>query len=129
MTLRLVLVIGAALAAACGKSDPAPTPGGGGGGGGNAATTITITSSGVSPVTLTVPRGSQVTMTNNDSRPHQPASDPHPTHEECPELNAWGTLSQGQSRQTANLNTARTCRYHDHDNPQNAALRGTIIIQ
>lgn len=128
MTLRLILVAGAALAVACGKSDPAPTPGGGGGGG-NPATTITITSSSVSPVTLIVPRGSQVTMTNNDSRAHQQASDPHPTHEECPELNAWGTLSQGQSRQTANLNTAGTCRYHDHDNPQNAALRGTIVIQ
>lgn len=66
---------------------------------------------------------------NNDSRAHEPASDPHPTHEECPELNTWGLLNPGQSRQTANLNTARTCRYHDHINPQSAALRGAIVIQ
>jgi len=125
MTVRTGwLLVGAALFAACGKTEPAPTPSAG-----NAATTITITSNGVSPATLTVPRGWQVTMVNNDSRAHEQASDPHPTHEECPELNTWGNLSPGQSRQTANLNTARTCRYHDHLNSGNNALRGTIVIQ
>ena len=66
---------------------------------------------------------------NTDSRTHQEASDPHPAHDECPELNTWGTLSNGQSRQSSNLNTARTCGYHDHDNPSSTAFQGTIIIQ
>lgn len=128
MTVRVrwSLVVGVALVAACGKSDSAPTPGGGGG---SAAATITITSNGVSPTTVTVPRGSQVLMVNSDSRAHEQASDPHPTHEECPELNTWGNLNPGQSRVTANLNTARTCRFHDHLNPGSNALRGAIVIQ
>ena len=33
------------------------------------------------------------------------------------------------SKQTGNLNTVRTCGYHDHLNPENAMLRGTITIQ
>lgn len=128
MTVRVrwSVVAAVALFVGCGKSDSAPSPGGGGG---SAAATITITSTGVSPLTVTVPRGSQVMMVNNDSRAHEQASDPHPTHEECPELNAWGNLSAGQSRLTANLNTARTCRYHDHLNPGSNALQGTIVIQ
>ncbi len=110
--------------AACGGSDsgsttPSPTP----------AAVITITSSGVSPRSVTVPRGSQVQFVNNDSRSHQMNSDPHPEHTECPELNAVGFLSPGASRTSGNLNTARTCRYHDHDLPNNATLQGAIVIQ
>jgi len=125
--LVLVLLVGGVLIGACGKSDPAPSSSGGGGS--DPATTFTITASGVSPRTMTVPRGTQVTFVNNDSRAHDMTSDPHPTHENCPELNSVGLLSAGQRRQSANLNTARTCGFHDHGLPSNTSLQGTITIQ
>ena len=100
---------------------PTPTPGGG--------TTITVTSSGASPRTLTVPAGSRVTFVNNDSRAHEMNSDPHPSHTDCPELNQVGFLSAGQSRQTGNLNTVRTCGFHDHGRSTNTSLQGTIVIR
>jgi hypothetical protein len=57
------------------------------------------------------------------------SSNPHPSHTDCPEINQVGFLSAGQSRQTGNLNTARTCGFHDHNQPTNASLQGTIVIQ
>src|ERR1700712_4779503 len=47
---------------------------------GNDAVTITITSSGVSPRTVTISPGTQVTFVNNDSTLHQMSSNPHPEH-------------------------------------------------
>ena len=92
--------------------------------------TITISSTGsVSPTTVTVTRGGRVTFVNNDSRSHDMASDPHPEHSTCPEINSVGFLNAGQSRTTGNLNTARTCTYHDHNLPASAGLKGTIVIQ
>ncbi|MGE3178865.1 MAG: hypothetical protein AB7O32_15450 [Vicinamibacterales bacterium] len=118
------------LAAGCSKGDQAPSSNGSGSGApGDPATTITITSSGVSPTTLTVARGTQVTFVNQDSRTHEMASDPHPTHTECPELNAVGFLAVGARRQTGNLNTVMTCGFHDHNLPQNTSLQGRIVVQ
>ena len=94
------------------------------------AATITIaTGSGVNTKSVTAPRGSQVQLVNNDSISHQMASDPHPEHTDCPEINTVGFLANGQSRQTGNLNTARTCGYHDHDKPDDKTLQGSIVIQ
>jgi hypothetical protein len=91
--------------------------------------TITIGSDGrISPSTVTVARGGRVTMVNNHSQAHDMWSDPHPEHTQCPEL-AWGFLSAGQQRASNNLNTARTCGFHDHNDPDNAGLRGSIVIQ
>ncbi len=119
------LVLAGLVTAACGTSEPAPSTGGGS----DPATTFTITASGVSPRTMTVPRGTQVTFVNNAGRAHDMSSDPHPTHENCPELNSVGLLSAGQRRQSANLNAAGRCGFHDHNQPGNAALQGTITIQ
>ena len=119
-------------AGGCSKSDSAPSGSGNGPGSGGTpdpATTITIGANGVSPRTITVPRGTQVTFVNGDSRSHVMASDPHPSHTNCPELNAVGFLSAGATRQTSNLNTAMTCGYHDHDLPQNSSLQGSITVQ
>lgn len=92
--------------------------------------TITIGSDGrVTPSTVTVTRGGRVTMINNDSRPHDMSSDPHPEHTQCPELNQWGFLTPGQQRTSSNLNTARTCGFHDHNLPANTGLQGSVIIQ
>lgn len=100
---------------------PTPTPGG---------TTVTIGTDGrVSPSSLTVAPGTRVTFVNNHNRQHDMASDPHPEHSNCQEVNQVGNLQPGQSRQTGNLNTARTCGYHDHNDPSNSGLMGSIVIQ
>ena len=91
--------------------------------------TITITNNAVSPQNITVTRGSQVTILNSDTRVHEMDSDPHPEHTDCPELNQIGFLNPGQSRQSGNLNIARKCGFHDHNNPDNDRLKGTITIQ
>ena len=93
------------------------------------AATITITASGVSPRSVTVSVGSRVTFVNNDSRPHEMTSDPHPSHTACPPINDVGFLQPGQSRTTGNLTTARTCGYHDHNRDTDTSLQGTIVIQ
>jgi plastocyanin len=119
-----------ALAAGCGGGDdgtptsPSPPPPTGGG---TQGTTITIGANGVmNPPMLTVSPGTRVTFTNNDTRDRDMHSDPHPTHGDCPEIDQVGFLAVGQSKQTGNLNTARTCGYHDHNDPDK---RGTIRIQ
>jgi hypothetical protein len=69
-----------------------------------------------------------VTFVNNDNRTHDMASNPHPEHTQCPEINSVGFLTPGQSRTTSNLTTVRTCGYHDHNQDSNTALQGTITI-
>lgn len=114
------------LAVACGDDSPTDpsddTPP-------TATTTLTITTSGVTPRTIVVSRGAQVTIVNNDTRNHNMTSDPHPTHTDCPEINQVGLLTPGQSKQTGNLTTARTCGFHDHDSPGTTSLQGSIVIQ
>ena len=93
------------------------------------STTITISNNAVCPQNITVPRGTQVTFVNSDSQTHEMNSDPHPTHEDCPEINAVGNLVAGQSRQTSNLVTAKTCGFHDHILFDVKSLQGSITIQ
>ncbi|MDP2319945.1 MAG: hypothetical protein Q8O42_11485 [Acidobacteriota bacterium] len=127
-------VIVALTAAACGggsgggstPTTPTPTPPSTG----SSTATITIGANGsVSPSSVTIARGDRVTFVNNHNRPHDMSSDPHPEHSQCPEINNAGFLSPGESRTTGNLNTARTCGFHDHIDFDNAGLKGTIIIQ
>jgi plastocyanin len=126
-------LVAAAVAAGCGGGSDSPTSpstGGGGGGGGGSAntTTITITSSGVSPRDITVALGSRVTFVNNDSIPHDMDSNPHPEHTDCPALSV-GFIAAGSSSTGQNLTTARVCGYHDHNQPSNTNLQGTVRIQ
>ena len=107
-----------------GSTPSSPSPSGGDGG-----TTITITSSGVSPRALTVPAGTRVTFVNSSTRAVDVSSNPHPDHTDCPEINQVGFLQPGQNRQTGNLNTRRTCGYHDHNRDTDTSLQGTITIQ
>lgn len=123
-----------ALAGCGGGSSSSPTsPSGGGSGSGSAGpsgATITIGSNGaVSPATVTITVGQSVTFVNNDSRVHDMASNPHPAHTDCPAMNAAGNLTAGQTKLTNAFTTARTCGFHDHSNPDNASLMGTVIIQ
>ena len=118
-----------ALAAGCGKSSTAaPSPAQTCSNLPN-ATTVLIANNAACPQSLTVARGTRVTFINNDTRPHEMTSDPHPEHTDCPELNQVGRLEVGQQRESGNLNTVRRCGFHDHINENNAALRGSITIQ
>ncbi|MBI2833301.1 MAG: hypothetical protein HYX76_02620 [Acidobacteria bacterium] len=125
---KAVLIGTIAVTTACsGSSSPSqPSPPGGGTSGG---TTITITASGVVPKEIQVSPGSRVTFVNNDTRQHDMASDPHPDHSDCPEINSVGFLQPGRSGMTDNLVTVRTCGYHDHDQPFTANLQGRIVIR
>jgi plastocyanin len=93
------------------------------------ATTILIISNAVCPQTMTVTPGSRVMFVNNDNRVHEMFSDPHPEHTNCVEINQVGHLEAGQQRETGNLNTIRSCGFHDHMQDQNRALQGTIVIR
>lgn len=136
MRLRGAVLTGLAIiAVACGgggsdggggtpttPTNPTPPPTG--------TTTITITAAGVSPQSITVPVGSRVTFINNDNRTHEMNSDPHPTHGDCPAIDEGiGFMAPGQTKLTTNLTVARTCGYHDHNQPDVASLRGRIIVQ
>ena len=109
---------------------PTPTPPPTTGGPNPTTATITIGADGaVSPSSVTIAPGGRVTFVNNNSRAHDMSSDPHPEHTQCPEINSVGFLTAGQTRTTGNLNTARTCGFHDHNLPGNTGLQGRIIIQ
>jgi plastocyanin len=130
--VAVAMLLGAAMACGGGDSPTSPTPpstGGGGSSGAADSATITITSSGVvSPSTVTIRQGGRVTFTNSDSRPHDMASDPHPTHEDCPPMDQVGFLDTGQSRTSGNFNVVRSCGFHDHNQPSNGGLQGRITI-
>jgi plastocyanin len=127
------LLLGAALAghAACGGgggSNPTtPTPPGAGGG--SSSPTITINNNTVTPSEIVIAQGQRVLFVNQDSRAHDMSSDPHPEHTDCPEINQAGFLSPGQSRETGNFVTAKTCGFHDHNQPTVTTLRGRIVVR
>ncbi len=83
----------------------------------------------MSPKTISVTPGTRVTFINNDRIVHEMDSDPHPDHTDCPEINQVDFISPGQTKLTGNLNTRRTCGYHDHNEDTNTRLQGSIIIQ
>ena len=97
---------------------------------GPSGATITITANGVSPQQVSITIGQSVTFVNNDTRPHEMASDPHPTHGTCPGIETGiGTLAAGQTKLTQGFANAGTCGYHDHLNSGTASLQGTIVIR
>jgi hypothetical protein len=93
-----------------------------------ATATITISPTGNAPKAIVITAGSRVRIVNNDVRPHDLASDPHPTHTDCPEAGG-GLLTPGASGQTGMFMTPRTCGIHDHNDPGNAAWMSRIIIR
>lgn len=91
--------------------------------------TVTIDSSGLVPRTIEIPLGGRLTIVNNDRVSHDMGSDPHPFHEDCPELNQIGMLEPGQARTSGNLVEARTCGMHDHIRPLVTSLQLRITIR
>ncbi len=133
--LPLQAVVALSLAACGGGStgtshsgSPTSPSGPAGGGPPTVTTNIVIGADGVAPASIQVSVGQRVTITNSGASTVQMSSDPHPTHTDCPQINALGTLAPGQAAQTAIFTAARTCGFHDHNDPENASLRGTIVI-
>ena len=119
--LLLIAACGSALAG-CGRdspNDPSEPP---------AAATVTLTAAGATPKVVQISPGSRVRFINNDTRAHNMVSDPHPEHNDCPEINQVGVLAPGQTRETGNLVQVRTCGFHDH-NDDPPAFRGQIVIK
>jgi plastocyanin len=122
--------------AACGGDGGggSPTaPGGGGSGGsgspGPVGATITIQGGRVNPAQVTVSVGQSVNFVNSDGTTRNVSSDPHPIHTDCPQINVVGNLANGQSRATNAFTQARTCGFHNHDDPDNDNFKGRIVIQ
>jgi len=117
---------------ACGKTTPTdilgnpitvaatPPPGG--------AATFNIVAGVVSPKQVEINVGQRVAFVNNDSSAHEIASNPHPVHTDCPPINEVGGLAPGNARLTGAFTIARTCGFHDHGQPDNTSLQGTIIV-
>jgi plastocyanin len=120
---RCLLSLAMAGAVGCSSSPSSTNPSG------SSTAVITITGIGASPKSVTVPPGGRVTFANHDTKAHQMYSDPHPEHTDCPEFDQVGFLAPGESRTTGNLNTVRTCGFHDHGDFENASLRGSVVIQ
>jgi plastocyanin len=91
---------------------------------------MTIGSNGaVSPGQVTISVGQSVTFINNDARSHDIESDPHPSHTACPSIANVGSLQPGQMKLTFGFSGTGSCGFHDHSDPNNAALKGLIVIQ
>ena len=84
---------------------------------------INITSQGFAPNQITVAKGTMVQFTNSDSRIHDVASAPHPTHTDLPQLRS-GSLAPGESY-SFTFSQVGTSGYHDHLTP---SLRGTVTV-
>ena len=121
--LTLTAVVVQLAACGGGGSPPGPSPG-------DNPNQMTISAAGVlTPSEITITAGSRVLFINNHSRGHQIASDPHPEHDQCREMDQVGLLGPGQRRESGNFVTAKTCGLHDHEDPDNASLKGRIIIR
>jgi hypothetical protein len=92
------------------------------------AHTVRLTAAGPQPKALTVRVGDSVTFVNEAPFEYWPASDPHPTHDRCPGLDARRGLRQGDTY-ALTLTERRTCTYHSHLDPFNTALTGSIVVQ
>lgn len=88
------------------------------------AASVSITSSGFSPASVTVKAGQTVTWTNNDSRTHQPAVDPHPVHSNLPGFDSAPGIAAGQTY-SFTFTKAGTWAYHDH---LFSFRTGTVIV-
>lgn len=136
--VRRALAIGTLVTmAACGGSSPSSPSGSGGsvvvgstGIVGPIGATITIgANSAVSPSQVTIAVGQSVTFVNNDTRSHDMSSDPHPAHTDCPSFSNVGLLQPGQSKSTFGFIKSGSCGVHDHNNSDNAGLKGRIVVQ
>jgi plastocyanin len=121
------LAAAALVLAACGGGGY-NTPTAPGGSSGTVAATITIRANGtVEPAEVSISLGQRVRFVNEHAGQHQPTSNPHLSHTDCPALNL-PIMNNGQSANTAAFDTPKVCGFHDHMNPDTVELRGTIRV-
>lgn len=87
---------------------------------------IEITKDGFTPLTIRIKKGESITWVNKDARPHQVASDPHPTGNLLPSLKSEDPLLQ-EEQYTAIFEQAGTFTYHDYLDP--VGYQGAIIVE
>jgi hypothetical protein len=114
------------VASACGGGSGNSTPTTPSGSGGVGAT-ITITNA-ADPRDVRIDTGQSVRVVNNSTRSVSIKSDPHPTHGSCPPIDSTAAIASGASVVMGPFDRTGTCHYHDHNDPQNADLRGQIRI-
>ena len=92
-------------------------------------TVITIRADGtIEPKEVRISIREQVRFVNQDTRVHQPQSNPHLMHTDCPALNSVGVLQPGESRTTGAFEIEKACGFHDHMNPDASGLAGVIRV-
>ncbi len=87
---------------------------------------VTIDKKGFMPETITVKKGTIVTFTNKDSKPHRVATDPHPSHTSVPGFDSQTTIVKGQSY-SFYFDKKGSFTYHDETSP--IKIKGTIIVE
>jgi|WetSurMetagenome_2_1015567.scaffolds.fasta_scaffold251584_2 hypothetical protein len=85
---------------------------------------IVITKDGFTPSVITMKVGEKLMIQNTDAVEHQPASDPHPAHTDCPEFNAEKPLAPNEVFEVV-VKEPKTCPIHDHLNPE---MKATITV-
>lgn len=85
--------------------------------------TITYTNDGFKPSTITVKKGTAITVVNNSAVDVMFSSADHPTHEEQTELNM--KMLRPNESGTVTPTKVGTWGYHDHID---AAMTGSIIV-
>ncbi len=90
--------------------------------------TVEINKNGFSPARVIIKVGDSVKFVNRDSAPHQPASNPHPTHTICSGFDALHGLDKNESY-SYTFTVAKECPYHDHLNPFNSNFSGKVVVQ
>lgn len=87
--------------------------------------TIEMTNLGFIPTVVRARPYDTITFVNHDSAAHWPASNPHPTHTDCPELDPLRPLLATE-RYAIAFQATKTCGFHDHLQPK---FKGTLIIE
>ena len=123
-----IAVVSALAFARCGGSYSGPPTSPGGPSTGNVAATVTIRADGrVEPAEVRISVGERVRFINQDTRQHQPTSNPHLMHTDCPASNL-PVMSTGQSETTQAFTVEKACAFHDHLNPDSTPLQGVIRV-
>jgi len=113
--LLFAVLVGILLVAGCTQSSGNPPV---------ATKEVKISNFAFVPQAITIKAGDTVTWTNEDSVPHDVASNPHPTHTDLPGLRS-GELQKGQSYNFT-FTQAGTWGYHCHLHP---SMAGTVVVE
>jgi plastocyanin len=121
MRLGIQLALSAALVLVAGCGGSSNSGGGMGTCNPGATATIQIKSTGISPTAVCVLPAGSVTFQNSDTKQHQMVSDAT-----CTELDT-GIIAAGASA-VVTFPNAKTCSFHDAQNPAVTAFDGTVAV-